>query len=231
MKQIIILLITLSIFGCGKDQPPEQQAPLVLHFMEQEKGVEPYPVRMIVTANFMRMDEGNATDDYLLLNRKESAVYSINHESQSYYQFNAGKFPSIAATKPKIVKTRNDTSDMPNFQDIKPVHITYSTGDESCYDVISVPGLNQQAVDAMREYLTIMSRQHAKSLDRTPVELQQKCMLVNFIFEPTQHLENGFPLREWDFRGYSRSLIDFENKSIDEKLFSIPENYEYVKIE
>ena len=231
MKQLITLLITLSIFGCGKNQPSEQQTPLVLHFVEQEKGIESYPVRMIVTPDFMRMDEGNDTDDYLLLNRKESVVYSINHESQSYYQFNAGKSPSVLATRPKVIKSSNDTSDMPTFRDIKPIHTTYSTDEKSCYDVISIPGLNQQAVDAMREYLSIMSRQHAKSLGHTPVELQQKCMLVNFIFEPTQHLEKGFPLRERDFRGYSRSLIDFETKSVDQQLFTVPENYEHVTIE
>lgn len=231
MKQLTFVFVALIAFGCGKEKPSANKAPLILHFMEEEKGIDPYPVRMIVTRNFLRMDEGNANDDFLLLDRHNGVVYSITHETESYYQFNSAGSATVSATKPALNKLTNDVSDMPLFQGIKPIYTTYSADEETCLEVVSVPGLHPQAVAAMREYLNIMSRQHARTLHRTPESLQQKCMLVNFVFEPTQHLEQGFPLRQWDFRGYSRNLVNFETQAIDPGLFKLPENYQKMGIE
>ena len=54
-----------ALVSCSNPTTPAA----VLYFVEQEPGVEPYRTRMIVTAGFLRMDEGQDSQDFLLFDR------------------------------------------------------------------------------------------------------------------------------------------------------------------
>jgi hypothetical protein len=49
-----------ALVSCSNPTTPAA----VLYFVEQEPGVEPYRTRMIVTAGFLRMDEGQDSQDF-----------------------------------------------------------------------------------------------------------------------------------------------------------------------
>jgi hypothetical protein len=56
-------------------------------------------------------------------------------------------------------------------------------------------------------------------------------MLANMIFAPTRHLEYGFPILEWDYRGKRRTLIGYrESVQAESKLFRLPEGYRVFSI-
>ena len=56
MKNLMFLMLASFILSsCAKKEPNDT---LVL-FMEQETGVEPFQTRMIITKNFLRIDDGN----------------------------------------------------------------------------------------------------------------------------------------------------------------------------
>ena len=59
MKNIVLLLILGVLTACAQK---EQSDTLVL-FVEQEDGVEPYQTRMIITKEFVRIDDGEGDEE------------------------------------------------------------------------------------------------------------------------------------------------------------------------
>ena len=222
---LVCVLISLLIPGCGKDLSSETAQ--VFYFREQqEKGTAPYVSRMIVTGEFVRLDEGKASDDFLLYDRKKQVVISVTNDSESYYQFNRFDSYPDPTRKPAMKTVDNDAGNMPSVAGIQPVYKTYYADNIRCRDVVSLPGFKPDAVAAMKGLLSIMADQHRATLGSTPKEMQGSCMRANFIYSPVVFLDEGFPLREWDYRGYRRMLADFREESVDPGLFVVPESYE-----
>ena len=225
----VVVLLLVPASACTSRNAPQEPVELkarVFLFQEQEKDIDPYPVRMLVTADFLRMDEGSANDDFLLFDRKKQVVFSVNRDTQSYYRFERRNVGRDGKRKPKLTVADNDVSDMPLFQGKKPRYRTYFANGDRCLDVVSAPGFDEDAVAAIRGYLNVMSDEHAATLDQTPRDMQADCMLADFVYAPVRHLNDGFPLREWDYRGYSRTLIDVGEETVRTSLFELPEGYQ-----
>ncbi len=228
-----VLLVTVCLFillpGCGHQSSSKtsSETAQVFYFREQQdSGTEPYVSRMIVTPDFLRVDEGKASDDFLLYDRKKNSVISVTHGSKSYYRFDRmGKRPDPSG-RPAMKTVDNSAGDMPAVAGIKPVYKTYYANDARCRDVVSLPGFKADAVAAMRGFLSVMADQHRATLANTPKQMRGSCMLANFIYAPVAFLDEGFPLKEWDYRGYRRTLVDFREEPVDPALFVIPESYE-----
>ena len=237
--RILLALIVTVIFaaGCdrGDDAPSSQPEPTpvkaekvdaeVLTFEEQEEGVEPYPLRMIVTKGFLRMDDGPGSKSYLLYDRATRVIYNVNADDRTVLVIEDRNKAKPAGEKPALEITDRDTSDMPTMKSQKPVHKTLSTAGKRCYDVVAIPGLMPDVVDAMRGYLLALSSQQAENIDKTPEEMRDPCMMANLIHYPARHLDFGFPLREWDYRGFVRELVDFGNEKVDSGLFTVTSGY------
>ena len=61
--------LVLALTGCG-----DAGKATVLHYAEQEPGGEPFRTRMIVTARYLRIDEGVESKDFLLFDRREKIL-------------------------------------------------------------------------------------------------------------------------------------------------------------
>lgn len=196
-----------------------------LRFEEQEEGVEPYPLRMIVTKQFLRMDDGPDAKSYLLLDRAKKTIYNVNAEDRTILEIPGRKIILPEEGRPDLEVTEQDSRDMPSFGARQPVYKTLSVGNKACYNVIAIPELMPDTVAAMREYLQTLSSQQIENLDKTPKAMRDPCMMANLVFYPTKHLEFGFPLREWDYRGFVREMVDFGKSEVNSSLFSLPPDY------
>lgn len=203
---------------------------LSLEFLEQEKGIDPYRVRMLVTADFLRMDEGKDGDNFLLFDRQAKNIYSVIHQDKKIL-----KIPH----REKILKqeytldlgvTENNVDNMPAFAGEKPQHLTFTANEKTCYDVIAVQDVLPDAVQAMREYLLTLAGEQIANLNKTPVEMRLDCMLANLIYEPVRHLDYGFPLREWNYKGYVRELVNYKTEMVKSDLFKLDSNYAIVQL-
>ena len=58
----------------------ETAAAVLLLFDEEEPGTGTYPVRYLVTDDFLRIDDNYDASDYVLLDRQTSTIYSVSHE-------------------------------------------------------------------------------------------------------------------------------------------------------
>ena len=61
----------------NKTSAVKQSGAVMLLYEEQESGTETYPIRMIVTDDYVRSDDGVDDGSYLLYDRREKILYSV----------------------------------------------------------------------------------------------------------------------------------------------------------
>ncbi|MCW9025207.1 MAG: hypothetical protein OQK73_11105 [Gammaproteobacteria bacterium] len=203
-----------------------------LKYVEQEKEVDPYQTRVIVTEQYLRFDDGNAKDDYILFHRDKGMIYSIDHENQTImsitYQESDVK-PPFALIQ-KVIK-KNVMNDVPEINGIKPQHYSFITNGQPCIEVMAVKGMLNDVVEAMRDFNHILASNSAATLHTLPADMQDACMMSKSIFAPNQTFEYGFPIREWDSSGKSRALLDFkQNQFFSRTLFNFPKGYKHFSV-
>jgi len=221
MKKIILILITLFLTAC--QQAPQDQ---LIVYVENEDGVEAYKTRIIVTSKYMRFDEGDDSNTFLLFDRAKKVAYSVNHEMKSTMVVH-GKTTIV---EPPVelkhsVKIVDDVSDAPKIEGVTPVHRQHSTNDKVCFDVISVEGVMPAAVEAMKEFHLVLATDSAATFSIIPADMLDPCAISMSTFAPTRQLQHGFPVREWK-AGYVRNLVDYKNNyKVDAALLILPKDY------
>lgn len=216
--------------SADKKEEAEMVNALRMDFMEREEGIDPYRVRMLVTADYLRMDEGRDSDDFLLFDRRKKIIYSVTHADQSILRIpHRGDLLAQESTLDFGLREHSN-ADMPDFNGKKPRHLAFTANAKTCYEVVAVEDFLPEAVQAMREYLLTLSGEQIVNLNKTPVEMRSDCMLANLIYKPVRHLEHGFPLREWDYKGYVRELLDYGREQVSAELFRLNPSYRVTQL-
>jgi hypothetical protein len=204
----------------------------VLWFDEREPGVEPYRTRMIVVRDFVRMDDGADTDDFVLFDRRTGTIHSVSHEDRTVLEVPAREVQREPPYELELTEFRQPQEDAPKIAGRTPEHLVFNVNGQTCYEVVAVPDLLEDAVVALRQYHRSLAGEQAQTLDWTPPEMQTPCMLANVVFHPARHLAYGFPIQEWDYRGYVRALSDYrEGVTVEADLFRLPEDYRRYRLE
>lgn len=245
---LIIALLIAGLSACSDSEQPEAKKPAaqpeaeqtlpadsekatLLLFQEKEKGVPAYGSRVLVTADYLRMDDGNDQGDFLLYDRNKRTIYSVANDDQTILEIS---YHPVTIEPPYALElvTKSDTDESaPTIGDTKAVHTTFSVNSRRCYDVVSVPGLLDDAAAALGEYATALAGEQARNLYKTPVEFQDPCMLSNLIFNAEDHFTPGFPIQEWSYNGYSRELMDYQLDFPSRKaLFVLPADYQHYQL-
>lgn len=243
MNSTVKAILSLTVLGLtilSGCQPQEEQKVVpqesktikaqVYSFMESEPGIEPYPVRMIVTDGFMRLDEGKAEDNFLLFNRADNSIHSVTHRDQTVLRMQRRKGLAGLPESVDLGVREMPANDMPQFAGQVPKHFRYTSGDKTCYETVSIPDFGADAVSAMKGYLLTLSGEQIQNLEKTPGEMRSDCMMANLIYAPIRHLEPGFPLREWGYNGYLRELVNVETVDIDSALLMLNPAYKIYQL-
>jgi hypothetical protein len=216
-----------ALVSCTEPSTPAA----VLYFVEHEPGSEPYRTRMIVTAGFLRMDDGQDSQDFLLFDRADGSIYSVNSADKQVLVIR----PRPAELKPPAKFTHRvmtDTAAFPAVEGRKVTHYELLTNEMRCYDLYAADGLLPGAVVALREYRLILAGQQALTAAATPPEMQSACDLANNVFLPVRHLEYGFPVRLVDMTGRSTELVDYKTDfRVTADLLRLPAEYKRLTLE
>jgi hypothetical protein len=222
-----VLLLVLLFGGCTQPDAEEQTTVTLLNYQEQEAGVEPYPLRVLVNKHFLRFDDGYAASDFMLMERDTQTIYSVSHEDQSILIIS--DYPAAAAAPEAIVlsEERDADSAAPEIAGKKPVFIRFLASGTVCYHAVVVPGLLGQVSAALAEYATALGNRQFSDMASVPGEMQTPCFLSRYVYSPARHLRYGLPISEWDEAGYRRILVDFrEGEKVSAGLFALPDGYE-----
>ena len=222
----LALLLLLLAGGCSQTDGQEQTAVSLLSYQEQEAGVEPYPLRILVNAHFLRFDDGYDASDFMLMARDTQTVYSVSHGDQSILVLE--DYPAAEAVPAGIVLTEEREADAtaPPVAGTQPVYIRFLAGGELCYQAVVVPGLLREASTALAEYATLLGHRQLSDLESVPEDMRTPCFLSRYVYTPARHLQDGLPISEWDAAGYRRTLVDYRtNTTVGAGLFELPEGY------
>jgi hypothetical protein len=225
--RFLALLFILLFGGCTQPEGEAQATVTLLNYQEQEAGVEPYPLRVLVNDDFLRFDDGYDASDFMLMDRDTQTIYSVSHEDQSILIIS--DYPAVDALPAEIELTEARDADTaaPEIAGKQPLFFRFLANGTVCYHAVVVPGLLKQARAALAEYATALGNRQFSDMASVPEEMQTPCFLSRYVYTPARHLHHGLPISEWDEVGYRRTLVDFrEGEKVAAGLFTLPDGYE-----
>lgn len=200
----------------------------VLLFSDQDSQSEPaYISRILLNKDFLRMDDGENHGDFALFDRKTGEIFSVSHDEQRTLVI---PLQPVLVVPPKPLRhdiEELDAGGVPDVDGKKVSRYYMFTNGTRCMEVYVVPGFHEDAVQALAAFAKTLAGQHAKSIAVAPDDPGVDCDRANNIFVPDRHLSKGFPIRQKDYTGRTRSLISVkENIVMDSSVFELPKGYE-----
>ncbi|MFV1983740.1 MAG: hypothetical protein ACC657_09400 [Thiohalomonadales bacterium] len=238
IKYVVVVLLSLFVTSCHDENKTVEENTATkqslisnkvtkIDFVEEEKEVDPYKVRLIVSQNFLRFDDGETSSGFILYNRKSKVIYNVNDDDKTIMEIHPKRKPVISPIKLKNRDNKvTELHDAPKINNTVPVKYEFLTNDTVCFGIVAVKDLLPMATNALREFQQALADDSTFTLDNIPADMHDACDLSMNTFTSTRHLKHGFPIHVWSPKGYSRSLVgydeDFKNS---DKLFLLPEHY------
>jgi len=209
--------------------PAAEITATVVWFQEQEAGIEPYPVRYIVTPDYMRSDDGQDAGDFLLFDRRQRRIYSVVNSNRSVLEIDGGGAPP---EKPQTlqfsVRQRADDK-APNIAGVSPLQVELVAGDEVCRTALVAPGFLEPVRAALQEFSLALAVQQVRTLERTPVDMQTPCFLARYLYATDFHHARGMLLADWNNTGERREITGYESGvPVSDKLFVVPKGFKVI---
>ncbi len=216
----------------------------IIQFSDYEKMVGKVTITMTITKNYLRIDDNiaqlsgeasNAHNNFILFDRLKKEIYSVSEEEQQIV-----KIKPVAVTIPSPIELHVSLAELPmdkapliKGKQAKNFHL--KVNNKLCYNLVTLPDLLPDAVQAMKDFNQVLAGQQAETLRYVPADLQEPCDLARHTFYPQKHLEKGFPMmiqaigdsgKVTDIKR-SRILMSFIQEDVSEQLFILPD-YEIV---
>jgi len=217
---ITLLLCSLTVFA----NPAKTISMTEVIFQQSETGLEPYLSRLLVNDKFIRLDDGENQGDFILFNRQQKTIQSVNYEEQNLLNINPPVQQKINL-KLKFEVQQQDLPDAPAIAGNKPQQNLLLADNKLCQSVINVPGLLPQVQLAMIEYEMVIAAQNAVTLEFTPNEIKTGCYMATNILHRTRYLELGFPLQYQDYLGKTQRLVGYKQVDIPASILFAPESF------
>jgi hypothetical protein len=230
---LLISFVVLLLAACGKSgeitdgisQPVTGVN--ILTYDEREAGTDTYIVRVLVSPDFLRFDDGYAESDFALLERHSGTIFSVSHEDHSILVIENQPGDAALLAELTLTESRSVDDEAPAIAGKQAVHSQYLASGTLCYQTLTVPGLMDDAVAAMAEYAEVLARRQLNNMQTVPASMQTPCFLSRYVYAPARHYRLGLPVQEWDDTGYSTTLTDFsEDETVPATVFELPGEYE-----
>lgn len=224
MTRILLSLLVVLMLGCTE----KPRGAIFLSFTESSPDAAPYPVRMLVNDQFLRIEDGDLRDGFILFDRAAKTVYSVSHTDKTTLVLRS-QAVKLDAPKTFLHKVEREAEKLPDVGGKTVSHRRLFTNGELCFDVYAADGLLPEAVEALREYHRALAGEQAVMQASVPSGFQSACDLAEFVFLPARHLEFGFPVRQVNRAGVTRQLVDFKvGVPVEKGLFDIPADYKQI---
>lgn len=186
-----------------------------IRYLEQDPGDAPFLTRILVTPHYLRMDSGEAEDDFVLLDRPQQQLFNVLRGSNVAMLFKPGTLPPKPGTW-KVVNTVQ-----PAAQGTQ--RYALQVNGTLCAQGRVAKGAHPDAALALAQMKTVLAATQYGVWRASPPELQHDCDLANLVWEFGTALELGLPLEEEEFTGRRREL-EFEGRvPLQPALFKLPD--------
>lgn len=186
----------------------------VLRYVDQDPGDPPYPTRILVTPDFMRMDSGEDAGDFTLLDRRRRVVVNVMLDSKLAMVFAPGVLPPKPADwAPRLEAGKAERGGR---------HFTLTVKGVVCSEGIAARHA-MDAARAMAELKSILAATQYRVWKDSPPGMQHECDLANQVWNSGDTLTLGLPLEEREFTGRLRTFESETRQPLNPRLFRVPE--------
>jgi len=222
-RTLFILLTALTIAACT-DKPSHT---IFLSFTESSPDGE-YPVRMLVSEKFLRIEDGDTQDGFIVFDRAARTIYSVSHAGKSTLVLHARPV-TLSSPKQFEYKVEREKEALPPVDGKTVTHYRLLTNRERCFDVYAADGLLPEAVAALREYHETLAGEQAAMQTNMPIGMQSSCDLADQVFLPARYLAHGFPVRQVNRAGVTRQLVSYKRDvPVEKGIFDLPQGYKQI---
>jgi hypothetical protein len=222
-RALFPLLIVLALAACTDKPSPT----IFLSFAESSPDGE-YPVRMLVSEKFLRIEDGDTQDGFIVFDRAARTIYSVSHAGKSTLVLHALPV-TLGAPKQFEHKVERDKETLPPVDGKTVTHYRLLTNRERCFDVYAAEGLLPEAVAALREYHETLAGEQAVMQTNLPSGMQSACDLADQVFLPARFLAHGFPVRQVNRAGVTRQLVSYKRDvPVENGIFDLPKDYKQI---
>lgn len=223
MQKVLIAVVLSLLAGSVLAEPAQ-----LLVYRVSEPGVAPYISRILVTPDFVRLDEGADKGDFTLLNRERGIIYNVSQGDRSILVIDPPKNAASNEVKLKLAEKITPDAQAPKIGGGQPRNLELLANDKVCSRLVVVPGLMEPALTGLRDLKLVLARVHRATLAGRPTDLQTPCDLASNIIAPTRAVDHGLPIREQD-GGRTQTLQDFDPAfAADDSLFELPSDYTHI---
>lgn len=197
----------------------------LLVYQVWEEGIEPYVSRVMVTEDYVRLDEGSDVAGFTLFDRQQEILYNVQVEDRTILVMNA-ELPVDEDSPGLILSEEVETDETaPRVAGVQPKQVRLFANGELCNEMVVIEGVMDDALEGLRELKVSLARIQAATLDATPLDMRTPCDLAANLYAPERALDFGLPLQERS-TGRSQSLVDFSaGHEADESLFRLPAGF------
>jgi len=218
----------MALLGAVTQQAIAEEMMKLTEIMYQEAspGVGTYPYRILVNDEYLRFDGGKDEDGYILFNRKEKQVVSVNHEDQSLFYIQPQSKKTYENSKIEVVVIESNLEKAPKIQNFKAKLYDIVANESLCRQVLSFDGLLPEVTKAWKEFEELMQIQNQLTLSRTPKDMQTDCFIANNISNASEFLNYGLPYSIKSKDGTLRILKDYSVVEKPLAIMGVPVGYQ-----
>jgi hypothetical protein len=189
----------------------------VLRYVDQDPGDPAYTTRLLVTADYLRMDTGDDAGDFVLLDRRHKRVRNVMRDSRLVMVFAPGTVPAPSA-------------DWTVRFDVEPAaagteRYRLSVKGHMCSEGIVAPRAAPDAARALAELKAVLAATQYRVWKDSPPTLRHDCDLANLVWDFGALLGRGLPLEEHEFNGRTRHFETESREPVRPELFTIPPDF------
>lgn len=220
MRKIVTLVgLMLASTGVWAEQAG------LLVYQVRESGIDPYISRIMVTDDYVRLDEGDGRDGFTLFDRNQEIVYNVVPGDDVIYVMNPSAPP--ADDNPALIldeKVETD-ADAPAVAGKQPRNVTLLANGEVCSELVVIEGVMQDALDGLSELKQTLARIQSGMVAAMPLDARTPCDLAESVHAADRSLRFGLPLEERS-GGRQQSLVDFvPDYEAEAALFELPAGF------
>jgi hypothetical protein len=207
----------------------EQVAVDLLVYQVERPGEEPYINRLLISEQFLRLDQGEADAGFILYEREKQIIYSVNPAESSILVIDPVANQDRETAEPEIELVSEEKDDVPSVGGVDPVYWRMMVNGSSCREAFVLPSTLSSGLAVYGDYLRLLSVQQGVALQALPEAFQDACDNAVHVYAADAFVQKGLPLKIWDNKGYSEALLDFKQDfKLDSEQFILPENYQQV---
>src|SRR4030065_689615 len=205
MKRTLFLLLAALTPAACTDKPSP-----TIFLSSTESGPDgDYPVRMLVSEKFLRIEDCDTQDGFIVFDRAARTIYSVSHSGKSTLVLHARPV-TVPMPKQFEHKVLREKETLPSVDGKSVAHYRLLTNGERCFDVYAADGLLPEAVAALREYHETLAGEQAAMQTNMPIGMQSACGLADQGFLQARYLAAGFPVGQGSRAGVTRQLGGYQ---------------------